>query len=278
MAGKNGKAQRKRGRKRGKRKALTKKQKDVVETIVEEKLKEDKETKYVNNFTHAGQGTLNNYETLTEVSAGVDTAYSRVYKKLNVVIPEGDDYKSRDGDKVMLKSLQLRFRIKPQDAYDFIAAGSVISNDWFSKPEFRGYILRVDKASNLGPADLDQCLRRPTENWMDTRQTSGRSMRKAFTIVHKFKLDVKYRHVMSVIDPGASSKEGWMIKVPEITHKTIVANINKKLLFNASGGNEPLKYDYYMFMTYRPYLADSYTVTTFPAYINYWTSYTFQDI
>lgn len=235
MAKKNGVRRKRKPKARGRR-TLTKKQKEVVGDIVEKKLESSKETKYVNNYTTSGQGSLNNYDTLTPSSSGVDVANTRVLKKINLVIPEGDDYKSRDGDKVMLKTLQLRFRIKPEDGYDFVAAGSAPGSDWFSKPEFRGFIIRVDKSSNLGASDLDQCLRRPNENWMDTRQTQGRSMRKAFTVIHKFKLHVKYRHVMGIIDPGASSKEGWMVKIPEISHKTVIANVNKQLLFNSSGG------------------------------------------
>lgn len=271
MAGKNGKNSKRNGKKRRGKRTLTKRQKDVVEDIVEKKLVESKETKYVNDG-------LNDYLTLTSLDPDVDTVNTRLYKKLPISILEGDDFGTRDGDKVMLKTLQLKFRVKPQDAFDYLPiSGGNPGTDWFSNAHFRGHILRVDKGSTLNAGDIDQCIRRPTENWMDTRQLPGRAKRKAFSIVHKFDFKVKYRDVTG-LDGSTVPPEMWLLRVPEITHKSIVANVNKRMLFNATSGNEPLKYDYYMFMTWRDYRATAYTATTFPAYINYWLSYTFQDI
>lgn len=282
MAGKraNGKAKKNGAGKRKRfvgRRGLNKAEQKQVVALAKQAVADVKETKYVNNFTLTGQGTLNDYETITETSPGVDLANSRMLHKLQVHIPKGDDYKSRDGDKVALKNIQLRFRVKPQDAYDFIAAGNAPGNDWFSKPEFVGHILRVDKTASLTAASIDQCIRRPGENWMDTRQTGGRQERKQFQIVHKFKLDCKYRHTVG-LDSSTIPPEMYMIKIPEITIQSVNMHVNKPMLFNDSSGDEPLKYEYYLFMTWRNYLQDSYTVTTFPAYINLWTSYTFLDL
>lgn len=276
MAGKRSSKQSSRSRqsKNGKRSAkgkFSKRQLNKVEEVIDKRLEETKETKYVNDG-------LNSYLTLTEASQEVDLANSRVFKKIPIVILEGDDYGTRNGDKVMLKTLQLRFRVKPQDAYDFVQLSqNTPAQDWFSQAHFKGHILRVDKHAVLTAGEVDECLRRPTENWMDTRQTAGRSMRKAFTVVHKFELPLKYRDV-SGLNSAVIPPEMWHLRIPQITHKSVIANINKKLLFNAVSGNEPVKYDYYLFMTYRDYRADAYTNTVFPAYINYWTSYTFKEI
>lgn len=273
MAGKTTKAHRKTGKARGGRKALTKKQQEVVGDIVERKLEVSKETKYVNDG-------LNSYLTLTESSPDVDHVNSRLYTKIPIVILEGDDYKSRDGDKVMLKSLQIRFRIKPKEKTQSITLSQqVLSTDFFRNLTLAGHIIRVDKTAGLTAGQVDQCLRKSQENWMDTRQSSGRAARKAFTVVHKFSIPLNSRYVTGLDNMGQGIPPAmWMQKVPKIKHQLVNVNVNKKMLFNSTSGNEPLRYDYYLFMTWAGYRQDAFEYVDFPEYINYWTAVTFQDI
>lgn len=257
------------GKKKTKRR-MTKNLKHQVEAIAKQAVQEVRETKYISD-------SLNAYTTLTGASAGVDVPNSRMLYRLSLVIPNGDDYRSREGDKVLLKSLVLRLRIKPRYMYDVYPTGVIPGSQLFTKTTLRFHILRIDKTSQVSASEIDQCIRRPQEEWFDTKQAIGRSSRKQFTIIDKFEVPLEYRDV-SGLDSTTVPPETVILRLPKMSFVTKRIQLDKVTLFNATSFNQPVKYDYYLYGTWGRYNRGGYVNQIFPDTLDIWKSYLFKDM
>lgn len=242
-----------------------------VESIAKSAIEDNKETKYVTDL-------LNSYTTIQESSSDVDAVNKRMLTKISLVIPEGDDYKSRDGDKVELRELYLRFRIQPADSHNMIPIGATNpGSDLFPKTTLCCHLLRIDKAVTIAAGDIDQCLKRPQELWFDDKQAAGKARRKLFTVVDSFKIPLNYRDIVG-INSGTIPPEATLLRCPQMTFMTKRIKLNKVTQFNSTSSNEPVKYDYYLFATWGRWNRGSYENQTFPNKLDYWKSFTFKDM
>jgi hypothetical protein len=252
-------------------KGMSKRLERQVKAVAKEAVEEVRETKYVSDL-------LNGYTSYTPGSSDVDLVGHRMFTKIPLVVPAGDDYKSRDGDKIELKDLTLRFRVRPIDDYDMIAISSATpGTNMFPKTVLKCHLLRVDKTASITAGEIDQCIRRPQELWVDNKQSVGKSSRKAFTIVGKFDIDLKYREIMG-INSGTIPPEATLLRVPQLTFLTKRFKLDKVTQFNASSSNEPVKYDYYLFATWGRWNRGNYEVQNFPQTLDLWKTFTFKDM
>ena len=265
-------------KKNGKRKTvrsgrMTKGLQKKVEEIARDAVVEVKETKYVSDL-------LNSYTSLTTASPEVDATGHRMLWKIPLVIPEGDDYKSRDGDRIHLQSMVLRFRMKPVGTSAYVstlAPGNNPSQDYFPKTTLRMHVLRIDRGATITMGEIDECLRRPQELWSDTKQDIGRTQRRKFTLVHSFELSPEFRDTVSV-NPSTIPPEQCISRFPRITFSQKRIKLDKVTTFNASSSNEPVKYEYYLFGTWGRYNRGSGLSQVFPDYLNIWKSFYFKDL
>jgi len=244
-----------------------------IKAIAKDAVVEVKETKYVSDL-------LNDYSVITTASPEVDTVNNRLFYKVPLQIAEGDDYKSRDGDKVRLMSLILRFRIKPVGTSAYVstlAPGNNPGVDYFPKTTLKMHLLRVDKNATITAGEIDSCIRRPMELWSDSKQDVGRAVRKKFQILSAFDLSPQFRDTVSV-NNGTIPPEQCISRFPKVTFSMKRFKIDKVTQFNASSANEPVKYDYYLFGTWGRYNRGTALVQAFPSYINMWTSWYFKDL
>lgn len=267
MAGK-GKMRKRNGKR--KNRGMTKGLKNAVTKIAKEAVEEFKETKYISN-------ALDSYTNFTPSSTEVDVSGERFLYKIPLAIPNGDDYKSRDGDKVMLKTLILRMRGKPQfhDSQTPIGTNPGTAN--FQKQTVLFHVLRIDKNSVPSVADLDVCIRRPQEIWSDSRQSSGRAVRKSFTIVAKFELPLRYRDCCS-LNPETIPPEMCVMRYPQTTFLTKRIKLDKVTKFSGASSNEPVQYDYYLYGTWGRWNRDAYSAEVFPNDLQIWRTWLFKDM
>lgn len=264
--GKNGK--RKNGKAKG---GMSKRLERQVRAVAKEAVEDIRETKYVSDL-------LNNYVTYNSASSEVDTGRKIILAKIPFVVPEGDDYKSRDGDKILATSLILRFRVKPLDYNDMIAIGQVDpGTSMFPKSVLNMHVLRVDKSVTLTGGDIDACIKRPQELWVDNRQASGKAVRKVFTIVGKFNVETRYRDIVG-INGQTIPAEATLLRVPQITFLTKRFKLNKVTTFNSSSSDEPVQYDYYLYGTWGRWNRGTFELQRFPEYLQMWKTFLFKDM
>lgn len=250
----------------GASKAMTNRIKDVVN----KQLKSVAETKYINTI-------LANYSTLSSLSSGVDQANQRAIVNITPSIINGDEFDSRMGDRIHMLNYQIRFRVKPIQLSGTMPVGTTATTQYPTAVKYlNAHILRVNTGSSLTAGDLDYCIRRPVENWMDTRQTVQREKRKDFQIVKSFKIPIQYTHICKFNDQVIPPEYNFL-SYPKFTSTVVNCKIDKKTFFNDSSSNQPVKYDYVLFMTWGDYLRDAYTSLPFPV-IDYWQSWTFKDL
>ena len=249
---------------------VTKALENKLVKVVQDKIQKKAELKYTNT-------DLNTYSTLNSSSSDVDLSNKRAIIDVTPSITNGDNFDNREGDQIHLENMMVRFRI--------MSVGQEFSHEPTDTPIFNPYpqikhldchLIRLDKTSAITKGELDQCIRRPNENWMDTRQTSSRSSRKEFTILKSFKLPVEH-YFASLSDNTASVVKNQIIWYPKVAFSQLNCKLNKKTIFNNNSNDKPVKYDYKIFITWGSYLRNSYFDLDFPT-IDYWISHTFRDL
>lgn len=274
MAYKKSKNYKKRPRRRRRRKVtkrMSKSFKKSLNKIISQKIEKKAETKYLNTL-------LNESRTFTEYSAEVDQVNHRALIDITPTIVNGDSYFQREGDRVELKSLQLRMRVTPTivESVHAVSSGMPVHTPYPTDKYLQAYLIRVDKNSLLSAGNLDACIRRPGENPYDTKQESGREMRKHFQILNKFKIGLKY-NVAVGLDSSTVPSEMNIVQFPKQTLSNHKCYLNKKTYFNNASLDQPVKYTYKLFITWGTYQRDAYSSTVFPL-INLWETWTFIDL
>lgn len=253
------------------KKALTNGAEKEVKSIVSDQLNKKAETKYLNDL-------LNEPTHYSHISPEVDQVNHRALFDITPTIMNGDGYFQREGDQIDLRNYQVRMRIHPYRTGTVWAQGVTPATNPYEETKYLTcYLLRVDATAVINAGQVDYCIRRPMENWMDTRQTQEREHKKAFTIVGKsFKIPIKYKYTIG-LDSSTVPAEYNVDNIPCLSYVNKTFKINKKTFFNTHSLDEPVKYKYKLFMTWGNYFRDAYEDLTFPdMYI--WNSWTFKDI
>ena len=249
---------------------MTKALEKAVKEVVDDQIAVKAETKYLNTALNA------NYSINVD-DPRVDSTNNRVLIDITPEITPGDTYLNRIGDKVSMLYHQIRMRVHPEIESDIIPHGSAQPYSLFPETTYlNAHILRLDATSAMTAGDLDYCIRRPMENWMDTRQTSERAHRKEFTVLSSFKIPLKYDKVC-LLDSSTIPSEYNVTAFPKLSFVDHKLKMDKKMLFNATSVDKPIKYQYKLFITWGNYLRNSYNNVQFP-HIDYWLSWTFKDV
>lgn len=259
-------------RKRRKRALVSKVFKKKLNILISKKISSVAETKYLNP-------RLSEYTTLTQTSVGVDGINNRALVDITPEIVNGDDYNQREGDMIQLMSLQTRFRCMPLIKYQTHQQGDPADLVRQLSPHIKYlqcYIIQLDKTSAMTAGELDHNIKRPLENWMDTRQSADRAHRKEFKILKTFKIPIQY-DTRCLLDSSVVPCEYNIVNFPKVTYYTCNLAINKKVVFNATSANKPVKFNYMLYMTWGNYFRNAYTDVDFPN-LDFWKSATFKDI
>lgn len=243
-------------------------EKRVADKVMD-KLQTDKETKYLNP-------SLASFETITREDTRIDSLNQRGLIDITPQILEGDTYASRDGDTIQMMGLQIRMRVNSIiREFTHSQGGGAMAHSLLPQIKYVNcHLIRLDKTSAITAGELDYCIRRPQENWMDTRQTSERSHKKEFSVLKSFKIPVDYDNRVGV-DTSAGQ---WLItSFPKISYVNQICKLNKKTFFNASSSNKPVKYEYKLFFTWGGWFRNAFIDIDFPS-IQLWSTWTFKDL
>lgn len=252
-------------------KTLTPAVKKEISEQIDERIDQRAETKYSNVL-------LNESLEITKDSPDVDLVNYRALVDITPEIANGDAYYQREGDVIDLKQIKIRMRLHPEGhSYTFQQGFPPVNNPFPKIKNLKCYLLRIDRDTNLTAGQLDYCLRRPFENWMDTRQTDERKARKNFNVVGKpFLVPVSYKNLVG-LDSSTVPCEWNITNMPQMSFVDKTFHVNKKTIFNNTSLDEPVKYRYKLFFTWGNYLRDAYEPLVWPT-LYLWTSYTFKDI
>jgi hypothetical protein len=264
---KSTKGRKSKSKKAHKNKGLSKVEQKQVLSLIDGKA----ETKY-NNIE------LNSYLTWNKDSSQVDGNNNRALVDVTQTITNGDTYLNRDGDKIQMMYYQIRMRIHPEIKWHNLQVGyTSMAQNVFQKIKYINcHLLRIDRTSAITAGEIDQCIRRPMENWMDTRQDVSREHRKEFQIVKSFRIPVDYKNVVN-LDTTTTPQEFVIGNIPQLSYVNQTCKLDRKMIFNAASNDKPVKYSYQLFFTWGNYLRSSYEDLTFPT-IDYWGSWVFKDI
>lgn len=269
---KSRKGKSKRPRKGQKKPRMSKGFKKEVTKLVVNSMENKAETKYINPG-------LNSPTSYTSTSTEVDTINNRALIDITPTIGNGDTYENREGDRILGQYLQTRFRIKPKIYFQTLQHGSTVDPSREFEPPvkyIRCCILKVDKTSAITAGEVDECLRRPLENWMDTRQSASRDHRREFKCLAEFNIPLKYNTYVR-LDSSTVPAEWNNAMIPKTSYYESNLKIDQKLLFNNNSVNKPVKFNYMLFMTWGNYFRNGYTDVDFPN-IDIWKSITFKDL
>lgn len=249
---------------------MTKALKKAVKEVVDDQIAVKAETKYLNTDLNAAM-------TIDVDDPRVDNTNNRALMDITPEILSGDLYLNRIGDKVSALYYQIRMRVHPVFRSEVVAHGSELATSLFPAINYlNAYLIKQDATSAMTAGDYDYCIRRPMENWMDTRQTSERAHRKEFQILGSFKIPLKYDNVC-LLDSSTIPCEYNITSFPKLSYVDHKLKIDKKMIFNASSADKPVKYEYKLFLTWGNYFRNSYVDVDFP-HIDYWESWTFKDV
>lgn len=264
---KSTKGRKSKSKKAPRKKGLNKVEQKQVLSLIDGKA----ETKY-NNIE------LNSYLTWNKDSSQVDGSNNRALVDVTQTITNGDTYLNRDGDKIQMMYYQIRMRIHPEIKWHNLQIGyTSMAQNVFQKIKYINcHLLRIDRTSAITAGEIDQCIRRPMENWMDTRQDVSREHRKEFQIVKSFRIPVDYKNVVN-LDTTTTPQEFVIGNIPQLSYVNQTCKLDRKMIFNAASNDKPVKYSYQLFFTWGNYLRSSYEDLTFPT-IDYWGSWVFKDI
>lgn len=261
---------RKTGRRKPKR--LTKTFEKKLNSIISKKIDVKAETKYLNT-------SLNDYYGITSDSTEVDSVNNRMLLDITPTIVNGDNYNNREGDRVSMLYYQLRMRCLPHKIYQTLVHGTPTHPSHSITPGITyldAHILRVDATSAITAGELDDCIRRPMENWMDSRQVSNRQHRKEFTVLKSFKIPMKWDNIC-LLDSSTIPCEYNITNFPRMSYINCNLKIDKKTHFNAGSSDKPVKYVYKLYITWGNYFRNTYVDVPFPD-LDLWQSWTFKDL
>lgn len=265
------KSKKRNGKKAPPKLTMSKPLESYIGNEIDKKIETKAETKYLNT-------ALGAYHSIDMNDPLVDSVNNRVLIDITPEVVAGDTYLNRIGDRVSMLYYQLRMRVHPELVANVYQHGQATpSTSLFPQTTYlNAHLIQADATSAMTAGDYDYCIRRPMENWMDTKQTGARAHRKEFKVLKSFKIPLKFNNVC-LLDSSTIPCEYNVTSFPMISYVDQKLKIDRKTLFNANSADKPVKVQYKLFITWGNYFRNTFVDVDFPT-IDYWQSWTFKDV